>query len=95
MHTAPQTYFNVRTWFVYGDVPNGISLSYHYGLSREFTAPWLIPVADNDMGDYLVISTRGTDFGAVYFLRIDMYYEEPGALSPLAPSFREFLKTKH
>jgi len=75
-----------------------LSFQANFYHSRDFLPPYLIPFAYNDMDDYFLVSLKSSDYGSVYFLRTDMYFEEDGALSFLNKSLTEFtdsLKVSH
>ncbi len=59
--------------------------------SREFLPDGLVPFAYNYMDDYYLLSLRSIDYGAIYFYRTDMYFEENGAMVLIANNFSQFV----
>ena len=88
--------FKVRGWFCIvsdNEVNNLLNLSFedNFRHSREFLPSYLVPFAYNDMDDYYVISYQSEDYGSIYFIRNDMFYEEPGAIKLLSESMEKFV----
>ena len=88
--------FKVRGWFCIvanNEVSNLVNLSFevNYKHSREFLPSYLIPFAYNDMDDYYAISNKSEDYGSIYFIRNDMFYEEEGAVKLLSGSMEKFI----
>lgn len=88
--------FKVRGWFCMvanNEVDNLLNLSFedNYRHSREFLPNHLTPFAYNDMDDYYVISNKLEDYGSIYFIRNDMFYEESGAIKLLSESIEKFV----
>ncbi|MBY0349158.1 MAG: SMI1/KNR4 family protein [Hydrotalea flava] len=88
--------FTVRGWFCFStlnckcDFLNS-DFQKAYIHSREFLPEGLVPFAYNYMDDYYLLSLRSIDYGAIYFYRTDMCYEEDGAMILVANNFSQFV----
>lgn len=88
--------FKIRGWFsiiISSEIAEPLNLTFqgNFKHSRTFLPVYFIPFAYNDMNDYYVLSNRIEDYGAIYFVRNDMHYEEVGAKKWLSNSLEEFV----